>query len=386
MSHTADSIPYDDCLSSPKEERLVPEGVVRALVDQIADSEQEMCHRLDAVELLTMDLLHLLTSPIEKDEASHADDLPSRVAHGFLQTDTQLEGLRSGVRQVEERLVEQLERVGRQIVGQENRRTADRDALRAFYKALETIAGRLDATVTRFADLEPERVQMESALAAIEALPSRIPKPDMEALRLEVDARLDRVSAEIRGLTDRETPALASILSLHRDMEAVVRRLDEAVVALGNGPTEALETTGLARDSSYLCTVMESGLGELREKLDRVADLSLEPIRRELDRGLDRIAAQIGSQDHRFAAERKVLNQSFSVLGTMFKRLEAITDRLEDSSGSAALESRLAGIESQLARIAAPPDETAEVLRNMAVVLAEILARHDRQRIEGKKP
>lgn len=265
-----------------------------------------------------------------------------------------------------------LDRVVSLLGAQDHQQQAERKGLLALRQGLEGVATRLDGALVRF------ETRLET-LPPTQETPAEDPRQEAErkalsTLRHGMETMLDRMD----GLLTRIETA--------PETDQGTGKISEQFAALQAG------SAALSEQVQQIVTRLESGL-------DNSPDLAalLDPLRASLDHGVDRILAAVTTQGRRLEAERRVLSQLLGGADQVLSRLEAATHRLEQAPADppdaapvegGALEARLAGIEARLAAMQAQmtdsqpsapaADGTAEALRDLSMLLAEMMARQER--------
>ncbi len=263
------------------------------VLSAIADSEAELCRRLDSLEIIAMEIREALAS------GSGGSAVPPGLQ----------DSLEAG-----------LDRIAALTGARAGAAMAERAALGSLHKALGTLVQRFGAALDR-----------------LEALPAAAEQAD---------------AAEPSGLV----PLLEMLGETVPRLDAAVARFEEMPQGQDIGQALAAALEGCAAPAS------DSGMAA--------------GLRAEISAAGDRIARLVGTQDHRFEAEKQRLGRFISALEAAVPRLESAAADRPDEARIAALEAALQGFSD---RHAAAQAETLEAVRDMGMVVAEMLARHERE-------
>ncbi|SDJ30842.1 hypothetical protein SAMN04487993_102560 [Salipiger marinus] len=364
-----------------------PHGAMATLMRMISDSESELCRRLDDMELATMEVAHLLTLPPEDmGEDTHfparAKRILGRIDEGLGAMGRNLPDILARVRDSEDAVSLGLDRLAEGLAALRAQQT---DAQRATETVIEQLAAAAapesDQSLHLAEVLEDMRIRLEILTEA--PPPAEEPALDLTPLRYELAHGVDRLAALLGSLDHRRDAERQGMFALQRALGATVQRLEATVTGLQDQlAARPPDSTAFPQDGPVqdVCTRLD----QIQVQIDALASSptspDLTPLRVEIGRSVDRLSAQIGAQSHRLEAERQALGGFLTGLGSIFNRLDAATRRLEAQEPVHGLETRLARIEQRLGDLQKPPaDGVPEALRDMTMVLAEMIARQERQ-------
>lgn len=364
---------------------VAPQGAMATLMRMISDSESELCRRLDDMELATMEVAHLLTSP--SDDLSDDTHFPARVEKSLGRIDEglgaaccSLTEIRASLRDSEAAIRLGFDGLAQQFgtlliqqadAHQGSAAPVTRLAAAAEPQACPAALGQNQHLADMLTDI---RGRLDTLLDA--SAPAGGSPPDLSSLQLELGRGLDRLAALLGRQDHRRDAERQGMLALQRALAATLKRLETAVtVQQEQGALSSEHMPGHLQD-------VVARLDRMQRQLDAFGSSAsdLTPLRVEIARAVDRISAQIGGQSHRLEAERQALGRFLTGLGSLFNRLDSAALRLEAQEPPQRLEARLTQIEQDLAGLRkSVAQEVPEALRDMTMVLAEMMARQERQ-------
>jgi len=319
-----------------------------------------------------------------------------------------------------------MERIASGFETQENKLEAERRGMQRLISGLGSAFDRLEATIDKIgahAEASEPGTEVSEAFSevlarfdVVQASLAEFPtKAAMDALLDVVKAELvegvEKMSEAVGRLSNGNEAARSRTLQLLAALGSVAGRLDQGVSRLeSHSPVTHSQPDVVAALAEFGARIDALGAqapgtqsepplddniqNKLLDRLVAVLDTMDKPtdMRAEIARGVDRIAALVGAQDRRFQAERQRMARFVTALDTVFTRIEATTIRIEatntltpDPNTDIAarltqLEAGQANLIEQLQNVVSVAQiETQEAIRDMGLIIAEMLARQERQ-------
>ncbi|MEQ5872653.1 hypothetical protein J4E08_22595 [Sagittula sp. NFXS13] len=370
----------------------------------LASTETELNRRFDDVELVMMELLHLLATPSDPDrperlssllhaELKRIEEVLAQACDQRIEQDNRLTMVEDLLRQTNERSVRQFRRQKGWVKAMQTSREDARGLLGDLSSRLDALAAQTPAPS------EPDLTAVLDGQAALRAMLEALKLPDIDP----VQAQLTELRAQLTALSDRDSPA-PDLTPVQDDIAALNRRL--STLAEQHGPDihairDRLDTglstlsevlADLPREAQTLAPLIE-GQTALLDKLEtlkrtdidpiqatltdiqaRLAlfseqappDPDLSPLRDEVGQGFDRLAALVGERNKRQDAERKGLTALRHGLEATVSRLDTLLCELEtrQSPPTAAPEARHTTLAEPVAGPVAGPHPDLTALQN----------------------
>mgnify|MGYP001236549589 CR=1 FL=1 len=306
----------------------------------IADTEAELCRRLDSLEVIVMEIRSAQAGP---------DPAPALLAD------------------LGRRLEAAIDRLACLSGARAAAAAGERAALGGLHQALGAQVARLDAAVVRLEEREPADPAPAPAPAPM-ADPD--PAPALLAdLGMRLEAAIDRLACLSGARAAAAAGERAALGGLHQVLGAQVARLDAAVFRL-----EQREPADRApAPEPDPAPPVPAPLPPIAPPVSPSRPLPEVEIRAEIRVASERIVRALNGRDHRLEAERLRLGRFLSALERALPPPDPLPS-IEDCGNA-----RIAALEAALERLVAGQAETREAIRDMGMAVAELLAREERQ-------
>ncbi|GAA4226814.1 ribosomal protein S13 [Sagittula marina] len=313
----------------------------------LASTETELNRRFDDVELVMMELLHLLATPSDPDrperlssllhaELKRIEEALAQACDQRIEQDSRLTMVEDLLRQTNERSVRQFRRQKGWLKAMQTSREDARGLLGDLSSRLDALAAQTPAPsepdltpvldgqaalramleALKLPDIDPVQATLTDIQARLALFSEQAPPdPDLSPLRDEVGQGFDRLAALVGERNKRQDAERKGLTALRHGLEATVSRLDTLLCEL-----ETRQSPPTAAPEARHTTLAEPVAGPVAGPHP-----DLTALQNRVEAGVDRIIGAITAQGRVLDAERRALTPFFDGLDCFFARLEAAT-------------------------------------------------------------